>query len=256
MNSLTFVSHAAGRRERPIALIIAPEFRRIDYQGSVLREFDAEMTTAEMALAEPATLPACVLLLADTRDLTETSAASLLALATAHRQNGTGVIVVCPEAHIDFQGALIGTGATLLCEPRPEDIDRALHEAIHAIQRRDQLKNRSAHIVEAGAIPALACPWPKAEITPEPIRPYWLDILSDQLTDLAIAQQAAAHESPAIAELVEQMIRQLLALIPDRALLAAVASDSSGEGAAEFERLIIELKRRELTVSRSACSSN
>ncbi|WP_447726029.1 hypothetical protein [Sphingomonas koreensis] len=249
MTSLNFANDAARRRERPVALIIASEAAMAGYQGSVLREFDVEMATAEAALAQPAALPACALLLADTMGSEEQSAASLVALAAARRRIGVEVILICPESHVDFLGALLGTGAILLCEPRPEDIDRALQDAIRVIERRQMQKDRPALSSRAGLVSALPCPWPKAETVPEPTRPYWLDILSDQLTDLAIARQATSPESAAIAKLLEQMIAQLLALIPDRILLDAVATASPGDGTAELGQLVAELERRELAVS-------
>lgn len=245
MASLNVVTDAAKRGELPVALIIAQETSISSYHSSVLREFDVETLTAEAVLAEPAMLPACALLLADTSGLDAESAASLLAFAAARSRTGIEVILVCPEMHIDFLGPLVGSGARLLCAPRPEELDRALQDANHAIRRQLVRRKDAKRSEHNSPISVSACPWPTAQGPADPPSPYWLDILSDQLTDVAIARQAVAPESAAIATLLEQLIERLLLLIPDRALLDAIEASSPGSGTMEYARLVVELDRRE-----------
>ncbi|WP_126003339.1 hypothetical protein [Sphingomonas koreensis] len=149
-----------------------------------------------------------MLLLVETTGLAEPVAALLVALAAERRRCGDAVIFVCTAAHVDFIAALLGTGSTFLCEPTQDDIDRALKDVVRRIWQR-RMRGGSLIIFN---------------------RPCWLDILSDALTNLAIAQQANDRQASMIVELLDQMIAGLLALPSDRALLGAVEIALQDEG--------------------------
>lgn len=237
--------NAAPRTPGPIALVIATRPYQVSYRRALaLRGLKVEMREPDIALADPDVLPACALLLVETAGLADPVAASLVALAAEHRRRGDAVVFLCPATHADFLGALLGTGSALLCEPSQTEIDRALKEAARRIWRR---RMRGGHLV-SGAGPASPppCPWPLAEPGAVPDRPYWLDILSDALTNLAIAQQADDRHAPEIAELLEQMIGGLLVLPSDRAMVDAVDIALQDEGPAELARLLTALEARGL----------
>lgn len=239
---------------RPVGLVVASDFHMASHRRSlVLRGLKAEMRAPEAALADPRALPPCALLLIETTGLADPIAASLVAFAAERRRRGTAVVVVCPAAHLDFLAGLLGTGATLLCEPGQKDVDRALQDAAGMIWRRRINEGRSARIPGFIPAPSPPCPWPQAESSAGPERPYWLDILSDALTDRAIAQQADEPGSAVTAELLEQMIVRLLAVPSDQALLHVAQTAMLGEGSAELAWLVVELERRGLAL---ACRFN
>jgi hypothetical protein len=238
---------AVSRRPAPVAIVIASEFYMASHRRLLgLRGLRVEGHTPEAALADPDALPACALLLVETTGLSDAAAASLVALAAERRWRGNAVIFLCPTGHADFLAALLGTGATFLSEASEMEIDRALRDAVRSVWQRRLREARALPGAGRGAAPS--CPWPEAQpgAGAGATRPYWLDILSDALTGLAMAHQATGPDSPAIAALIEQMVAGLLALPSDRALLDAVELTLAGDGSAELGRLVAELDRRGL----------
>lgn len=234
---------AASRRPAPVALVIASEFYMASHRRLLaLRGLRVEVRTPEAALADRDVLPACALVLVETTGLAEPVAASLVALVAKYRRREDTLIFLCPLGHIDFLGPLQGTGAALLCEPSQAELDCALRDAVRTVWQR-RLRDWHAR-PGADRGPRAAPPWPQAETGAGHDRPYWLDILSDALTGLALAHQAEGPERTAIAALLDQMIAALLALPSDRALLDAVELALPGEGPAELGRLVAELERR------------
>lgn len=232
---------ALPRRPIPVALVIAAEFYTANHRRLLgLRGLSVEARAPAAALADPGALPSCALLLIETTGLADPAAASLAALAAERRRRGNVVLFLCPSGHLDFLAGLLGTGAALLCEPSEMELDRTLRDAVRTVWQR-RLRDAPG---SAGS--ALPCPWPRVEsgAGSEAERPYWLDILSDALTGLAIAHQANGPERPAVAALLEQMIAGLLALPSDQALLDAVELALPGDGPSEMGRLVAELERR------------
>lgn len=237
--------NAAPRMPGPVALVIATRPYGMSHRRALaLCGLKVEMREPDVALADPDGLPACALLLVETTGLSDPVAASLVALAARRLGRGDAVVLLSPVTHVDFLGGLLGTGSTLLCEPSQGDIDRALRDVVRRIWQR---RLRGGHQrAGAGSASTLPCPWPLAEPGVAPDRPYWLDLLSDALTNLAVAQQAGERHAPEIAELLEQMIGRLLALPSDRAIVDAVEIALQDEGPAELARLLAELEERGL----------
>ena len=232
---------------RPVGLVVASGLYMASHRRSlVLRGIKVEMRAPEAALADPGTLPPCALLLIETTGLADTIAASLVAFAAQCRRRGAAVIFLCPAAHLDFLGGLLGTGVTLLCEPGQKDVDCALQDAAGMIWRRRISEGHRARALGSIPAPSPPCPWPQAESNTGPERPYWLDTLSDALTALATAQQAGGPGSAVIAELLEQTIARLLAVPSDQALLYVAQTAMLGESSAELAWLVVELERRGL----------
>lgn len=243
---------AVSRRPSPVALVVASEFYMASHRRLLgQRGLRVEVRAPEAALTDPDALPPCALLLVETTGIPDPAAASLAALAAERRRRGDVVVFLCPTGHLDFLSGLLGTGTVLLCEPSEMETDRALRDAVRLVWQRRLREARALPDPVSGARPAPPCPWPQAglEDSAGPDRPYWLDILSDALTGLAIAHQANAPESPAISALLEHMVAGLLALPSDRALLDAVELALPGEGPAELGRLAAELERRGLADS-------
>jgi hypothetical protein len=245
MNSLNIASDAARRSACPVALVLAPRLQTPGYQRVLaLHGIDVEICAPDTALADPGQLPACGLLLAETSGLADPAAASLIAFAAARRREGSEVVLLCPGSHVDFVGALLGTGALLLCDPYPNDVERALQDATRAVWRQHMGRDGVLRAFAAPApAPASPCPWPHVEAPFDSDKLYWLDILSGLLTDLAVARQAGGSEGSAIAGVLERAVEQLLAALSDGALLDAVR-DAPDLGAAELVRLAGALARR------------
>lgn len=237
--------NAAPRMPGPVALVIATRPYGMSHRRALaLRGFKMEMREPDVALADPQALPAGAMLLVETTGLADSVAASLVALAAERLGRGDAVVFLCPVMHADLLGVLLGTGSTLLCEPSQGDIDRALRDVARRIWQR---RLRGGHQLSgAGSASTRPCPWPLAVRDVTPDRPYWLDLLSDALTNLAVAQQAGERHAREIAELLEQMIGRLLALPSDRAIVDAVEIALQDEGPAELARLLAELEARGL----------
>lgn len=208
--------------------------------------FDPKWLTPAALLGTPSDITALNLMLVEISGTPDWLAQSLVDWVGQHLPlQGSATIILCEATQVDQLGPLLGTGIVSLCDAEPGEIESALRHALRLARLRTPARLESRRDAARSAPSAqIAPPWPEAEMTDHPAPPYWLDILSDLVTHLAIVHRAGGRQSDAMGDVLGQAIGDLLALPDENELEDAVRWASQGEGAAELAMLLGEFDRR------------
>lgn len=139
---------------------------------------------------------------------------------------GARVIVLFSHTQLDLVGGcLLGQNLVLLCDPEPADLTAALRAEGEIFYNAARLASATFN--------------PDATV-------WWLGILSDMLTNIALAAQNAGPLCDGIRLLLDDALGRLLSLVDDTQLGHGADALSRGPATPELAIILAEMRRRNL----------